>query len=79
MAIARCENCGRPDGRGGNVYSTVPHYPLNHPNSGIVCGTGGCQNAPVVWLLEPEEAEYRNGRRVFKLTGENAMVKLHVQ
>jgi hypothetical protein len=37
MALVRCQSCGCPEGRKGNVYSSVPHYPINHPDSGVVC------------------------------------------
>jgi hypothetical protein len=79
MAIARCNDCGQPDGRGGNTYSNIPHHPMNDPNSGVICGKEDCGNPPLIWQLEQEEVEYRQGQRVFRLTGGNRMVKLRVQ
>jgi hypothetical protein len=79
MALVRCENCGCPHGRKGNVYSLAPHYPINHPNSGIICGTGGCKNPGIVWLLDYEEQEYGTGERIFRLTGDYNFVKFGVQ
>jgi hypothetical protein len=67
MALARCEErCGKPEGCGKNVY-VATRQPISHPNSGVVCGTGDCENAAVVWLVAEEEAGYKNGQRVFRL------------
>jgi hypothetical protein len=79
MALARCENCGQPRGRGENAYSNTPRHPVNHPNSGVVCGKPGCQNAAIIWLLEQEEQEYGRGQRIFEITGAYRMAKFRVQ
>ena len=79
MALARCENCGQPRGRGENVYSNTLHLPMNHPNSGVVCGKPDCQNAAMIWLLEQEEREYEGGQRIFEITGAYRMAKFRVQ
>lgn len=78
MAVSRCQDCGCPDGRRGNVYSTTPHFPTGHPNSGIVCGTGPCQNPGVLWLTVEEENEYLQGRRIFQITGGHMASKFSV-
>jgi hypothetical protein len=79
MAVVRCEQCGRPDGRKGNVYSPIRHYPVGHPNGGVVCGTPACHNPGTVWLTREEETEYQGGRRVFQITGGHMAVKFFVQ
>ncbi len=76
MALARCEECGRPEGRKGNVY-VGKHQPVAHPNSAVVCGSAKCEGAGLVWLLADEEAQYKKGQRVFQLP--NAGAKLRVQ
>jgi hypothetical protein len=76
MALARCERCGQPEGRKGNVYITS-HQPVSHPTSGVVCGSADCDAAALVWLLAEEEAQYKKGQRVFQLP--NAGAKLRVQ
>ena len=76
MALARCEQCGQPQGRKGNVY-VARHQPVGHPNSGVVCGTAKCEGAGLVWLLVEEEEQYKKGQRVFEVP--NAGVKLGVK
>jgi hypothetical protein len=79
MAIARCEKCGCPPGRKNNIYSTIPHLPVGHPNSGVVCGTSECGNPGIIWLLDREERAYADGHRTFQLTGKYNFVKFFVQ
>ena len=78
MAIGRCEKCGRPTNK--NVkppgYSLKPYLPVGHPNSGVVCGTVGCENPAVVWLQLDEEREYQNGARVFGIKTGSAKIRL---
>ena len=76
MALARCETCGRPSGRGGNVYAVTPYHPKGHPNSGVVCGRKGCENAGVVWLLTSERKAFMLGTRVFELPSNGAKIRL---
>jgi len=76
MALARCEKCGMPSGRGANIYVTG-HQPVGHPNSGVVCGAADCDRIALVWLLADEEARYKSGQRVFQLPSAGA--KLRVQ
>jgi hypothetical protein len=77
MAIARCKQCGHPEGKLA-VYSTTSHLPVGHSNSGIVCGTPDCNNPGLVWLLDWEEHAYRNGQRIFELTGKARHAKFIV-
>jgi len=78
MALARCKDCGRPHGKGGNSYSAQGHSPVGFPNGGIVCGIARCENAAYVWLTTWEEREYENGRRVFQITGGHAATKFRI-
>ena len=68
-----------PDLKKGNIHSGKPHLPVGHPNSGVVCGSSGCVNPGVVWLLDWEETEYQKHKRIFELTGRISHVKLTVQ
>jgi hypothetical protein len=77
MAIARCEKCGKPS---ANVkppgYAEMPFLPVNHPNSGVVCGKAGCENAGLVWLKKDEERQYLQGQRVFGIHTLTAKVRV---
>jgi hypothetical protein len=77
MALARCDICGRPRGRNGNVYSQVPREPVGHPRSGVICGGGECKRPGLVWLRGEEEHSYSMGQRIFQIP--NAAVKLCVR
>ena len=65
MALVRCLDHGRPDGRRGNEYSTEWRRPVGHPDSALICGRAGCRNPGVVWLLVDEERAYGVGERIF--------------
>jgi hypothetical protein len=77
MALARCEKCGRPT---KNVspppYSAQPYPPVNHPDSGVVCGLIDCENAALIWLKPDEEKAYRRGQRVFEFATHSVKVRL---
>jgi hypothetical protein len=79
MALVRCENCGCPNGKGGNVYYGKPRLPVGHPDSGLICGSTGCKNPGIVWLLDWEETEYQKQKRIFELTGSIQHTKLVVR
>jgi len=75
MAIARCEERGRPQATKPPEY-TAAHDPQGHPNSGVVCGTKGCENPAKIWLKSDEEAEYVQGVRVFDIRTNSAKVRV---
>jgi len=80
MAIVRCERCGPPLREGRNVYSEIPRKPIGYPVSALLCGSYSCATVGMVWLTEPETAEYEEeGRRFFGTTDGCLGVKLHVQ
>lgn len=76
MALARCEKCGRPEARSGSSYSQAPYRPLNHPQSGIVCGTEGCENPGLIWLKVDEVRSYQTGQRIFDMPTQAAKVRV---
>lgn len=77
MALARCEKCGKPT---HNVkppgYSEKPYQPVGHPNSGIVCGTVGCDNSALIWLKADEVLKYKKGQRIFGISTNAAKVRV---
>jgi hypothetical protein len=78
MAIARCEKCGKP--KGANVkppgYANKPYYPVGHPESGIVCGTRGCESVALIWLKVDEAQAYQQGQRIFGIHTYTAKVRI---
>lgn len=64
MVLARCEKCGRPQGKKGNAY-VAKYPPAGYPNSGVICGSPGCEQPAFIWILDQEQLEYDKGRRVF--------------
>lgn len=76
MAIARCQSCPVPKANKPPDYSKQPYYPVGYPQSGLVCGTENCEQDAVIWLKLDEEAEYKNGQRIFDLRTNSAKVRL---
>ena len=78
MAIARCEQCGRPTG--GNVtppgYADQRYLPADHPPSAVVCGTKGCENDAIIWLKLDEAQAYQQGQRIFEFMSNTAKVRV---
>ena len=75
LALARCEKCGRPQGRRKDY--TFSHVPVAHPDGGIVCGSADCENPGVIWLTDEEQRRYRAGERVFGFGTNTIKVHLH--
>ena len=76
MAIARCEQCGKPRANKPPDYSETPQKPVGYPEKALVCGTNGCDNNALVWLKRDQERLYRNGQRIFDLRTNSA--KVHI-
>ncbi len=74
MPIARCAECGLPSRKRGAYCEAVE--PHGFPDSGVICGVPGCQNPALIWLTAWEAVEYRNGRRIFNLSGRSPKVRL---
>lgn len=75
MALARCADCGRPQGKKGNTYASEARLPVGHPARFV--------DQPDVrsprWFgsLLSEDNGYRAGQRVFEMSSQAA--KLRVQ
>jgi hypothetical protein len=65
MALARCERHGNPKGQRGNVYLPTPLLPAGYPDSGVVCGSTGCDKPAKLWVVKRDMDEYQSGQRVF--------------
>ncbi len=76
MALARCDPCGQPQGRRGNIY-VLAVTPIRHPDGAVVCGKDRCCNPGKIWLGTAEHAAYQAGERIFGLP--TAAVKVKVQ
>ena len=65
MALVKCETHGGSaiQPRGNDAYSLTPYAPVGHPESALICGATGCENAGLVWLTSTEEREYRDEQR----------------
>jgi hypothetical protein len=57
-------------------YSKMPHLPVSHPESGLICGKDECENPGLVWLKLDEENLYRGGQRVFGIHTKTAKVQV---
>lgn len=77
MAIARCDLHGKPKHHvKAPGYSDVPHLPVGHHDSGVVCGKKGCERPAIVWLKRDEEARYEKGHRVFEIHTRTAKIRV---
>jgi hypothetical protein len=78
MAIVRCDTCGKPTTLRVTPpgYADQPYFPVGHPNSGVVCGTVGCENPGLVWLKKDEQQEYVAGTRVFSMVTRTTKVRV---
>lgn len=65
MAIVRCKVCGINRDRAKAIYHIKPFRPINHPDSGLICGTKDCRNTGLVWLTENEVIMFKKGERIF--------------
>lgn len=64
MALARCEECGKPIGRNRKYFGNVE--PLGYPNTALICGKKGCSNPGLIWLEAYEWKEYQSGKTIFE-------------
>ena len=76
MALARRKECGVRHDRAKRNYAGKHYYPLNYPNSGVVCGTKRCLNQAQIWLEPEEEILFEKGVRVFELPSNAAKVRV---
>ena len=64
MALARCEECGKPKGVTRKYIRNVE--PLGYPNDALICGKKGCVNPALIWLEAYEWREYQSGQTIFE-------------
>lgn len=74
MSIARCQECGEPNGRTHNYVKKAK--PLGFPQTAIICGSKGCENSAYVWLTEDEGNQFEAGRRIFPFPTQAVKVKV---
>lgn len=65
MALARCEQCGSPQG----MKQDYPHVhpPTSFPNNRILCAATTCNKPAYLWLSDEEEKRYIEGERWFEI------------
>ncbi len=80
MAIARCKDCGQPNGK-AQPYELAVH-PVGYPNTASICGRKGCESPAFIWLgnrydgKEKEKDDYETGVRIFGLKTDSIKVKV---
>lgn len=72
MALARCEKCGRPNGK-ASLYVSFVEPAANNP---ILCSARSCEQPARIWLTVAEQKQYLNGQRMFILAA--SATKVHV-
>lgn len=74
MALARCKECGPPNGR-TNSYKSF-RLPLGYPDTAVICGRQKCDGPAYVWFTSMEQAAYGSGERVFALSTNTVKVRV---
>ena len=74
MAIARCQKCGKPEGRTNKYIKSV--HPIGYPDTSSICGAKGCDNSALIWLNEIETKSYEEGHNIFDLPTKAIKVKV---
>ena len=74
MALARCKECGKPQGKTRKYIRTVE--PVGYPDSALICGKKGCANPALIWLEAYEWTEYRFGQTIFGPPSSSAKFKV---
>jgi hypothetical protein len=75
MALVRCQEHGRPEGRTHQYVIGVK--PVGFPRTAAVCGSKGCERPGLVWLTAAEKAAFDEGQRIFEVP--TAAVKIQVE
>lgn len=72
MALARCEKCGRPNGKASlYVFSVEPV-----PGNPILCSAKRCEQPARIWLSIAEQKQYLNGQTIFILARSTTKVRV---
>jgi hypothetical protein len=66
MALCRCEIHDINEDRTKHIYGAYA-LPIGYPETGVVCGSVGCENPARVWLNEDQIDEFKKGQRVFNV------------
>ena len=74
MAIARCDQCGKPKGKTQTYVAKA--VPAGYPNVSTICGSKDCDNSANVWLNEAEKNLFDRGQRVFRFPTFAAKVRV---
>lgn len=64
MAIVRCLEHA-PQNRKINYSQYVE--PVNHPNSGLICGKNSCEKSAFIFLDNKDLSSFTRGNRIFGL------------
>ncbi len=73
MALARCRECGKPEGKTRKYIRNVE--PIGYPNDALICGKKGCTNPALIWLEAHEWREYQSGQTIFEPPSASAKFK----
>jgi len=74
MALARCKNCGRPQGLKQD-YAHF-HTPAQAASTNILCGSPSCARPGCIWLTDEEEQQYLCGQRSFRVSNRALSVQV---
>jgi len=74
MALARCRECGKPQGRTNEYVASAE--PLGYFLTAAVCGATGCERPALIWLTAREKAAFDAGERVFGLSTQAIKVRV---
>lgn len=74
MALARCEDCGRPQG----LKQSYNHFHklAFSVNSSVLCGSPSCARPGCLWLTDEEEQHYLRGHRSFRISNRSLAVEV---
>jgi hypothetical protein len=74
MALARCEQCGRPQGlkQDYNYFHKLAYS----ANGSVLCGSPGCARPSCLWLTDEEERQYLSGHRSFRISNRSLAVQV---
>ncbi len=71
MALARCRECGSPQG----LKHEYPHI-HSSARGQILCGASTCAAPAFVWLTDEEERHYLRGQRSFQISNHGKHVTI---
>jgi len=72
LALPRCKQ-HLPNNRTTEARYTAFVLPHGYPNKHAICSESGCNNPAFLWLTEGEQAKFKDGERVFRIS-ENTQI-----